>query len=172
MQYGEVEKALGDIAIKEGWKISKRSNELKHANIAVIGGGPSGLTCAAFLARDGANVTIYEKNSELGGVLMYGIPKFRLDEDILRNQIKKILELGIKVETKKEMGIDFSLDELESKYDAVFLGVGAKESKKLNIAGEDLDGVYGASEILTTEKMKMNYDNKRVVVIGGRKCCA
>ena len=162
---GELEAFIGDMAIENGWKIKK---DLKNNNkkIAVVGSGPCGLTCSAFLARKGYNVTIFEKHKKLGGLLRYGIPEFRLEKNILDKQIDKILELGIKTVTNKELGKDFTIEDLQEEYDAVFLAFGANISRKMNIPGEDLDGVYGGNELLEN-KNHPDYKNKKVAVIGG-----
>ena len=134
--------------------------------MAVVGGGPSGLTCASFLRRNGYDVTIYERHNYLGGLLYHGIPDFRLDKTLLRKVIDKILELGINVKLNQSIGKDFSLEDLENEYDAVFLGFGANLSSKMNIPGEDLDGIYGGNELLETGNHP-NYEGKVVVVSGG-----
>ena len=132
--------------------------------------GLHGLSCAAFLARRGASVTIFEKREKLGGILRYGIPNFRLDKKILDEVIDKILSLGIETKTNIELGKNLSLKELQEKYDAVFLGIGANIPWKMEIEGEDLEGVYGANTLLEMGKYP-NYDKKNVAVIGRRKCC-
>lgn len=125
-----------------------------------------GLTCAAFLARRGARVTIYEKYSSLGGILRHGIPEFRLSKDILDSTIKKILELGINVEYNKEIGKNVSLEELTSRYDAVFIGIGANIPWEMGIEGEDLQGVYGGNTLLEKQNHP-DYTGKKVAIIGG-----
>ena len=101
-----------------------------------------------------------------GGILRYGIPDFRLDKDILDKTIQAILSLGIKVECNKELGRNLSLDDLQKEYDAVFLGFGANIPSKMNIEGEDLDGVYGGNSLLETGKHP-SYKGKKVAVVGG-----
>ncbi len=128
--------------------------------------GLHGLTCAAFLARRGAIVTIYERYSSLGGILRHGIPEFRLSKDILDSTIKKILELGINVEYNKEIGKNVSLEELTSRYDAVFIGIGANIPWKMGIEGEDLQGVYGGNTLLEKQNHP-DYTGKKVAIIGG-----
>lgn len=167
VEIGKIEAYIGDLAIEKKWKINKNETiEKNNKKIAVIGGGPSGLTCAAFLAKRGYSVTIYEKHSYLGGLLFHGIPEFRLDKITLENSIKKILDLGVKVYINQELGRDYTLEELENKYDAIFLGIGANISRKMNIEGEQLDGVYGGNEILEN-KTHPNYEGKKVVISGG-----
>ena len=132
----------------------------------MVGGGPAGLTCSAFLARSGAEVTIYEKYGKLGGILEHGIPDFRLSKDVLENTIESILSLGINVEYNKELGKNIALQELEKSYDAIFLSFGANIPSKMNIEGEDLEGVFGGNSLLETGKHP-DYTGKKVAVIGG-----
>ncbi|HIR59293.1 MAG TPA: FAD-dependent oxidoreductase [Candidatus Onthousia excrementipullorum] len=163
VEIGKIEAFIGDMALKNNWAIS--SLPLKNKCVAVVGGGPSGLTCAAFLRRNGYNVTIYERHDYLGGLLYHGIPEFRLDKTLLEKVIDKILELGIDVKLDQSIGKDFSLEDLETEYDAVFLGFGANLSSKMNIPGEDLDGVYGGNELLESNNYP-DYEGKVVVVSG------
>ena len=167
---GKIESYVFDEALKNEWyKEIEKTNELKGKTVAVIGGGPAGLTCASFVARKGAKVVIYEKYNHLGGILEHGIPEFRLDKDVLEKTIKSILNEGIldiSVEYGKELGKNLSLDELENKYDAIFLGFGANIPSKMNIEGEELDGVFGGNSLLETGKHP-SYTGKKVAVIGG-----
>lgn len=164
---GEVEAYVFDKAIEKGLKINKEINEsLKGKKVAIIGSGPSSLTAAAFLAREGITVTIYEKQEKLGGILRYGIPSFRLGKEILDKTINIILELGIKVKTEQNLGENLFLSDLEKEYDAVFLGIGANKSSKMEIEGEELKGVYGGNELLE-KGIHPNYTGKKVAVIGG-----
>lgn len=162
---GNLETFIGDMAIEKDWKITKYE-ENNNKKVAIIGGGPAGLTAAAFLARFGFYVTIYEKNDKLGGILYKGIPKFRLDKEILQNTISKILELGIQVKYNVEIEKDFTLEELKKKYDAILLTFGANISSKMKVEGEELIGVYGGNELLEKENYP-DFNNKKVAVIGG-----
>ena len=168
VKIGKIEEQIADYALEKEYKIPVDiNNDLKRKKVAVIGGGPSGLTCAAFLARKGVNVTIYEKHSELGGILTHGIPEFRLPKKVVETTIAKILEIGnIEVKLNEQLGKDIFLKDLIKKYDAVFLGIGANISSKMNIEGEELLGVYGANEVLEYNK-NINIKNKRVAIIGG-----
>lgn len=163
---GELEAFVGDMAIEKGWKIPKNTDVKKNKKIAVVGGGPAGLTCAAFLAKDGFDVTIYEKHKALGGIIEHGIPDFRLGRDILQETINKILDLGVKVELESELGKNLKLEDLEKEYDAIFLSFGANISSKMNIPGEDINGVYGGNELLE-HKTFPDLKGKKVAVIGG-----
>ena len=162
---GKLESYVFDNAIKQNFKI-ETNDKLNGKKVAVVGGGPSGLTCAAFLSMNGAKVTIYEKQPKLGGIPMYGIPDFRLPREVIDETIKKILYLGIEAKCNQALGKDYELDELMEKYDAVYLSFGANVSSKMNIPGEELDGVYGGNELLETGKHP-NYEGKSVAVIGG-----
>ncbi len=167
VQIGEIEAYVFDEAIKNKWYENiKKTDELKCKKIAVVGGGPAGLTCSNFLARKGADVTIYEKSNKLGGILEHGIPEFRLKKEILEETIKSILSIGIKVEYDKELGKNLTLDELESDFDAIFLSFGANIPSKMNIPGEDLQGVYGGNNLLENNNHP-SYKGKKVAVIGG-----
>lgn len=167
VQIGEIEAYVFDEAIKNKWYENiKKTDELKCKKIAVVGGGPAGLTCSNFLARKGADVTIYEKSNKLGGILEHGIPEFRLKKEILEETVKSILSIGIKVKYDKELGKDLTLDELESDFDAIFLSFGANIPSKMNIPGEDLQGVYGGNNLLETNNHP-SYKGKKVAVIGG-----
>ncbi len=164
VEIGKIESYVGDLAVENGWKLPRKGK--KKERIAVIGSGPAGLTCAGFLAENGYQVTIYEKHEYLGGLLYHGIPKFRLDKELVSKVIKQILDLGIEVKTNVSLGKDIFLKELEKEYDAVFLGLGANVSKMMGLSGEELNGVYGANELLEN-LVQVDYTSKRVVVIGG-----
>jgi NADPH-dependent glutamate synthase beta subunit-like oxidoreductase/NAD-dependent dihydropyrimidine dehydrogenase PreA subunit len=137
--------------------------------IAVVGGGPAGISCAFYLRRLGHSPTIFESMPKLGGQLRYGIPEYRLPKDVLDWEINGILDLGIDVEYQKVFGTDFDLDSLKADgYEAVFLGIGAWMNLTLRIDGEDADGVETGTEFLT--KVGLNMDTgigRKVVVIGG-----
>ena len=175
---GTIESYIFDKAMEQGLSLKKvyekYENEenkeekevLKDKKVAIIGGGPAGLTCAAFLAKEGAQVTIYEKYNYLGGLLVHGIPDFRLDKKRVEETVKRILKLGIDVKYKKELGKNISLEKLEQENDAIFLGIGANKSAKMGVKGEKLDGVYGGNELLEYN-MHPNYTGKTVAVIGG-----
>ena len=163
---GDLESFIGDIAIKEKYQISKINNEHKDKKIAIIGGGPAGLTASAFLLKKGYSVTLYEKYNYLGGLLVHGIPEFRLAKEIVKNSIQKIIDLGLEVKYGMELGENLSLNELETKYDAIFLAFGANISTKMGVEGEELDGVYGGNQLLEY-KNHPDYTNKKVAIIGG-----
>lgn len=163
---GDLEAFVGDLAIEKGYKIPKFTDEIKNKKIAVIGGGPAGISCAANLARNGYKVTIFEKYDKLGGILRHGIPEFRLNKNILDKQIEKILELGIDTKCNMVLGKDYTIETLEKEYDAIFLAIGANVSAKMGIEGENLAGVYGGNELLEANNHP-DYAGKKVCVIGG-----
>lgn len=164
---GDLEAFIGDLAIKNNWEIPKNLSKFnENKKIAIVGGGPAGLMCAAFLAKEGYKVTIYEKHKELGGILSHGIPEFRLKRETTEATIQKILDLGIEVKLSQELEKDYTINELETNYDAVFLSFGANISNKMNIEGEELQGVYGGNELLENLGHP-DYTNKNVAVIGG-----
>ena len=163
---GELEALVGDISIKENYKIPQNNISNKNKKIAIIGGGPAGLTASAFLLKEGYSVTLYEKYNYLGGLLVHGIPEFRLPKNTVKDTIQKIIDLGLEVKYNMELGKDFSIHELESNYDAIFLAFGANISSKMGIDGEDLEGVYGGNQLLEYNSHP-DYKNKKVAIIGG-----
>lgn len=166
VRIGELEAFIGDLSIKNNWSIVRNDCPKRWEKVAIVGGGPSGLVCAAFLAINGISSVIYEKHNYLGGILSHGIPEFRLPKDILKKTIDKILDLGVEVKLNQELGRDITLDYLEKEYDAIFLGIGGNISLKMHIPGEDLSGVYGGNEILENNSHP-DYHGKTVVVSGG-----
>ena len=167
VQIGEIEAYVFDEAIKNEWyKNIEKTTELQGKKVAVIGSGPAGLTCAYFLARSGAEVTIFEKSHELGGILSHGIPKFRLEKSILSKTINVILSMDVKAKYNMELGKNLYLDNLQKEYDSIFIGIGANVSSKMDIEGENLIGVFGGNELLENNNHP-NYLNKKVAVIGG-----
>lgn len=161
---GQIEAYLGDKFLEQSF--SMISNDLVGKKIAVVGSGPAGLTCSAFLARHGAKVSLYEKQEKLGGLLCYGIPNFRLDSKIVQKNIHKILKLGITPYCNFSLKTKEQLTKLQEQYDAVFLAIGANCSVKMGLQGENLQGVYGGNELLQTNHHP-NYIRKKVVIIGG-----
>ena len=137
--------------------------------IAVVGGGPGGLSCAYYLALMGHEVTIYEKFKRLGGMLRYGIPSYRYPRELLDQEIDSILSLGINVHTETEVGKDISFANLDATYDCIYLAIGAHTDKKTGIEGEDSEGVYSAVEILQQigDDIYPDFAGKNVVIIGG-----
>jgi NADPH-dependent glutamate synthase beta subunit-like oxidoreductase len=137
-------------------------------SVAVVGGGPTGLTAAYFLSLMGHSVTVFEKNKQLGGMLRYGIPSYRLPDSYLDSDINVILSLGVKID-RSSIGQDVTLDELREKYDAVYLAIGAHVGKSLGIEGDDKRGVMSAVEMLHAvgDGNQMDFTGKNVIVVGG-----
>ena len=185
---GKLEAFVGDLAIKNNYEMANlkeqnineikdkeesNQNNIKLSNIisntekvAIIGGGPAGLTCAAFLARKGFEVTIYEKHKQLGGLLRHGIPDFRLDKNILNNVINNILNLGINVRYNTELGVNIKLEDLVKEYNYIFISIGANIPWTMGIEGENLNGVFGGNSLLEHANHP-NYIGKNVAIIGG-----
>lgn len=173
---GRLERFVADYFMENGTAASKRA-EPNGIKVAVIGAGPAGLSCAGDLARRGFEVTVYEAIHKAGGVLVYGIPEFRLPKAIVEREIDSLRALGVKIETDMVIGRALSLDELgEMGYKAVFVGSGAGLPRFMGIEGEGLLGVYSANEFLTRINLmkayKDEYDtpiirSKSVAVIGG-----
>ena len=158
--------------------VTVKKPEPNGHKVAVIGSGPAGLTCAGDLAKKGYDVTVFEALHLAGGVLVYGIPEFRLPKSIVQKEVDTLKELGVKVETNMVIGRVLSIDELMDDYgfESVFIGSGAGLPRFMNIPGENLCGVYSANEFLTrTNLMKAYKDDadtpimhaKRVAVVGG-----
>ena len=136
---------------------------------AVIGGGPSGLSCAYYLALMGHSVTIYEERKQLGGMLRYGIPSYRFPRELLDREIESILSTGIQVYTGMTVGKDIWLEKLQHEYDCVYIAIGAHQDKKVGIPGEDSRNVMSAVVMLRAigDNNMPNFHGKQVVVIGG-----
>ncbi len=137
--------------------------------VAVIGGGPGGLSCAYFLALMGHAVTVFEKRDELGGMLRYGIPDYRLPQQVLDDEIGVILSLGIEVRRGVDVGVDVPYDEVRSAFDATYICIGAHDSKRMGVPGEDLPGVLSAVELLRAvgSGERPDFAGKAVAVVGG-----
>ena len=166
---GRLERFVADYHNKntKGVKIEVEKNGYK---VAIVGSGPSGLTCAGDLARAGFEVTIYEALHTAGGVLVYGIPEFRLPKAIVAKEIENLNNLGVKIETNVVIGKTLTIDELRSEYDAIFIGSGAGLPRFMGIPGEALSGVYSANEFLTRCNLMKAYESDPVTPImkGGK----
>ena len=174
---GRLERFVADYH-NEHCKDQPEKPESNGKKVAIIGSGPAGLTCAGDLAKKGYDVTIFEALHLAGGVLVYGIPEFRLPKAIVQKEIDGLKDLGVKVETNMVIGKVLSIDELieEYKFESVFIGSGAGLPRFMNIPGENLKGVYSANEFLTRVNLMKAYkdspstpiqDAKRVAVVGG-----
>ena len=175
---GKLERFVADWAREHGYQAAK-AGKPNGKKVAVIGAGPSGLTCAGDLAKLGYDVTIFEAFHEPGGVLQYGIPEFRLPKTkVVGPEIENVKKLGVKILTNVFVGRSITVDELlnEEGFDAVFLGTGAGLPKFMNIPGETANGVFSANEFLTRNNLMKAYREdadtpmkvgKKVVVVGG-----
>jgi len=172
---GSVETYISENGFKKGWK-PEFADKKSDKKVAIIGSGPAGFSVATYLLRAGIGVDMFEKASRPGGLLTYGIPSFKLEKEVVFRRFKWLEDEGMKLHLNTEVGKDISFDELESNYDAVFIGIGAEASKKANLAGENGKNVLVAIEFLKNIQQKhfeedydpiFNVENKRVVVIGG-----
>jgi len=173
---GRLERFAADYAMEHG--IKAEPVEKNGRKVAVIGSGPAGLTCAGDLAKKGYDVTVFEALHTAGGVLMYGIPQFRLPKELVRREIATVEELGVKIETDTVVGRTITMDDLrEEGYEAFFVGSGAGLPNFMRMPGENLNGVYSANEFLTRINLMRAYDfpntdtpvkvGKEVAVVGG-----
>ncbi|MEG1297184.1 MAG: FAD-dependent oxidoreductase, partial [Niameybacter sp.] len=174
---GRLERFVADYVIEHlDQKVKPASSNGKK--VAVVGAGPAGLTCSGELARLGYTVTLFEALHEVGGVLVYGIPEFRLPKQLVAKEVQKIADSGVHIEKNVIVGRSITIDELmEEGYDAVFVGSGAGLPNFMGIEGENLNGVYSANEFLTRSNLMKAYDfpnaptpifvGNKVAVVGG-----
>ena len=155
---GRLERFVADYHRDHG-KPTEAKIEKNGKKVAIVGSGPSGISCAGELAKRGYDVTVFEALHKTGGVLSYGIPEFRLPKDLVQAEIDGVADLGVKFETNVVVGRSITIDELqESGYDAVFVGAGAGLPRFQGIPGENLDGVYAANEFLTRVNLMKGYE--------------
>ncbi|MEW6104129.1 MAG: FAD-dependent oxidoreductase [bacterium] len=161
----ELKRFVGDWALKSQESESQRVRESNGKRVAIVGGGPAGLSCAYYLAKEGYSITIFEKNDKLGGMMRYGIPEYRLPKEILDAEIDRIIKIGVEIKTNTCIGKDeiSSLD-----FDAIFIAIGCQKDIKLGIAGEELSLVISGIKLLkdVAEGKKPNL-GKNVCIIGG-----
>ena len=177
---GSVEKFITDNAWANGWvkpiKIEKELNQ----SIGIIGSGPAGLACAEQLRKKGYKITVYDRYDRAGGLLIYGIPNFKLEKEVVERRIKLLKDGGINFKLNFEVGKDATLDELKKQHDAILIATGVYKPREIDIKGSDLGNIFPAMEFLTTSNKKglgdkvenfengtLNAKDKNVVVIGG-----
>ena len=163
-----IERSLGDMGLENsGWM--EKTKAVKKEKVAVVGSGPAGLSCAFYLARQGYPVTLFERDKALGGVLRWGIPEYRLPNELLDRVIKQILDSGpIEVKPGANAGTDVTMDRLKKEYEAVFLGLGLMSSRGLGVDGEDEEGVEPGLDFLRKVNSGEKVDPEaKVVVVGG-----
>ena len=175
---GNIEKYITDKALEMGWKPDLSNRKWTKKKVAIVGAGPAGIGCADILIRAGIKCDVYDKQSEIGGLLTFGIPEFKLEKSVVRRRRKILEEMGIKFHLNKEVGKDISFKKLHEGYDAVFLGMGTYTSLEGGFQGESLPQVHKAIDYLignTNHLLKVkqepvdyiNLKGKNVVVLGG-----
>lgn len=172
---GNIEVFLNEKAFDKGAIPHYGNANERRFKVAIVGGGPAGLSCATFLLRSNIDVELYEREDRVGGLLMYGIPNFKLPKEVILRRLEWMQKAGLKVHLNTEVGTDVSLSELQEKFDAIFLGMGTPQGRRADVENEDAQGVYQVMEILTqTQKELLDHTHqqsilqgKNVVVIGG-----
>ena len=177
---GSIEKYITEKAWENGWVKPIEINSEKNESVGIIGSGPAGLACGEQLRKKGYKVTIYDRYDRAGGLLIYGIPGFKLEKHVVQRRIKLLEESGIKFILNYEVGKDSSLTELREKHDAILIATGVYKAREVNLPGNDLSNIFPAMEFLTASNKKglgdkvelfdngtLNAEGKDVVVIGG-----
>lgn len=175
---GSVEKYIADEAIKQGWRPDMSEVVFTDKRVAIVGAGPAGLGCADILVRNGVKPVVFDRYPEIGGLLTFGIPPFKLEKEVIRRRRKIMEEMGIEFVLETEIGKDLEFQKLLDDYDAVFLGMGTYTYMKGGFVGEDYNGVHEALPFLvsninrllgyeTNSTEYINLAGKRVVVLGG-----
>lgn len=164
----KLERFVGDFGLKNNFQFKKIQDTSYSQKVAVVGAGPAGLSCAYQLARRGYPVTVYEAFSKPGGMLKYGIPEYRLPSGVLEKEIKRIEDLGVKIKCNQIVGKDISFEELQNKFDVIFVGIGAHKGKLLGLPNEDASNVLTGVEFLNKINSGESIDvGDKVLVIGG-----
>ena len=175
---GSIEKYITEKAFEMGWKPDLSQRKWTNKKVAIVGSGPAGIACADVLTRSGIHSHVFDKNEEIGGLLTFGIPEFKLEKSVIKRRRKILEEMGIKFNLGVEIGKDIKFKNLYDKYDAVFLAMGTYTSLEGGFSGEKLPGVYKAIDYLISNTKKLlnmssgkseyiNFKGKNVVVLGG-----
>ena len=175
---GSTEKYITEKAFEMGWKPDMSYRTWTDKKVAIIGAGPAGIACADVLTRSGVHSHVYDKNEEIGGLLTFGIPEFKLEKSVIKRRRKILEEMGVKFNLGKEIGKDLPFKKIYKDYDAVFLAMGTYTSLEGGFNGENLNGVHKAIDYLISSTKKLlklqknkdefiNLKNKRVIILGG-----
>ena len=177
---GSVEKYINDTAWEKGWVKPIKVKKQKNQSVGIIGAGPAGLACAEELRKSGYQITIYDRYDRPGGLLIYGIPNFKLEKFVVERRTKLLKDSGIKFIQNFEAGKNASLDELKEKHDAILIATGVYKARNIDIEGRELKNIFPAMDFLTASNRKglgdkvklfddgtLNAENKKVVVVGG-----
>ena len=179
---GSTEKYITEKAFEMGWKPDMSYRKWTDKKVAIVGAGPAGIACADVLTRSGVHSHVYDKNEEIGGLLTFGIPEFKLEKSVVKRRRKILEEMGVKFKLGKEIGKDLPFKKLYDEYDAVFLAMGTYTSLEGGFAGESLPGVYKAIDYLISSTKKLlklqtnknefiNLKGKNVIVLGTAMDC-
>jgi len=175
---GSVEKYITDTAFAMGWRPDMSKVVWTDKRVAVIGAGPAGIGCADILVRNGVKAVVFDRYPEIGGLLTFGIPEFKLEKEVIRTRREVLEGMGVEFQLNTEIGKDITIDQLMQDYDAVFMGMGTYTTMKGNFPGEDLPGVHEALKFLVSNVNRnlgfeksphefIDLKGKRVVVLGG-----
>ena len=177
---GSVEKYISDFAWEKGWIKPIKINKEINQSVGIIGSGPAGLACAEELRKLGYKITVYDRYDRPGGLLIYGIPNFKLEKYVVERRTNLLKESGIKFELNVEIGKEISLEKLRKKHDAILIATGVYKAREINLPGYNLRNIFPAMKFLTASNRKglgdrvdefdngtLNAENKNVVVIGG-----
>ena len=177
---GSIEKYITDIAWEKGWLKPIKVTEEQNQSVGIIGAGPAGLACAEELRKVGYKITIYDRYDRPGGLLIYGIPNFKLEKFVVERRTNLLKKSGIKFQLNTEIGKNFTLEELKNKHDAILIATGVYKPREIDLPGNNLKNIFPAMEFLTASNRKglgdkvesfdngtLNAKNKNIVVIGG-----
>ena len=162
-----IECAIVDRGWEEGWILPVVPTVKTGKRIAVVGSGPAGLACSQQLARAGHDITLFEKNDRIGGLLRYGIPEFKMEKRLIDRRVDQMQGEGVEFRTSVEIGIDISVDSLVEDYDAIAMTGGAELPRNLEIGGRDLDGIHFAMDFLTQQNKRIAGDSEAIAAPGG-----